>query len=167
VKRYAVFVSSFVSCLLLAAVPMAGQQEKGDSELQVQGALLISTASDVDDSGFASFLWGSFLTDTNELGLNATASFTGDGDIQGLAGPFYRINFGSGTTVPYFGLAALASFGESSGDVFASAELGVRWFLDRNSAFSVSVQQNYDFDQSELSDFLPVVFGFSHFIDRN
>ena len=147
--------------LLLLAWPAAGQQEKGDSELQLQGSLTVG--GDVD-TGSVFLTWGRFLTRTQELGVSVAGFFDSSGDLFGVGGPFWRINLGSGKTVPYLGVAAFADFGGfTSGDVVINAEAGVRWFLQRNMAFTVAGSTFYDLDASEFDDRVQILFGFSYF----
>lgn len=153
--------------MALATVPVAAQQQEGDSELQLQGTLSISTG-DAEDSGAVSVNWGRFFTDRQEIGATAFTFFTADGDVAGYAGPFYRYNLASGTTVPYVGASAAAGFGDfSSGDALVNLEGGVRWFLARNMAFTLGGVYTYDVDESEFLDAVQVLFGFSYLWDRN
>jgi len=151
--------------LFALASPVFGQQQEGDTELQLQGSLRLATSSDFEHSGGANVTYGRFVTDRQEWGVTATATFTEDGDLGGTAGPFYRYNFGTGETVPFVGAAAVASFGDDSfGDnALLSAEGGVRFFLDRNRAFTVTGQTFYSIEESEFADSLNVLFGFSVF----
>lgn len=151
--------------IALAAVPAAAQQQEGDSELQLQGTLSISTG-DAEDNGAVSVNWGRFFTDRQEIGVTAFTVFTED--VSGYAGPFYRYNLASGTTVPYVGASAAAGFGDfSSGDALVNLEGGVRWFLARNMAFTLGGVYTYDVDESEFLDAVQVLFGFSYLWDRN
>lgn len=150
--------------IALVTSPAIAQQEKGDTELQFQGSLSIGISGDQEDTGSFAINWGRFVTQQNELGISAFAFFTEDGDISGVGGPFWRLNFGSGTTVPYIGLSAYTDFGDfSTGDVFANVEGGSRWFLKRNVAFTLAGSILYDFDESDFADNLQVLFGFSYF----
>lgn len=163
----------FFTVLLLSLVlaPAAhAQQEKGDKELQIQGSLNLDIGSDATATGSANLLWGRFYTDQSELGLSGTVAFNSDGDLAGLGGPFWRYNFRPRKkSVPYFGVSAATPFGDffgsAAGDIFATVELGNRWFLDRETAFTVAAQAFYDVDESDLADTLTIVFGFSHFWD--
>ncbi len=149
--------------------PLLAQQEKGDLELQLQGALWLALDDAYEDIGVANVRFGKFLTDRQEIGGTILAVFNGDGDIGGTGGPFWRFNFtGNSKTVPYVGAAVQTGFGEfySESDVLATLEGGVRWFLQRNMAFTVGAQMDYDVDESEFSDYLGVLFGFSYFWEK-
>lgn len=156
-------VCLLVVALALAALPALGQQEQGDSELQAQGTLLIGTSGDTDDFGAVFGNYGYFLTDRTELGGTIAAFIDSEGDFIGAGGPFWRYNFSTGRTVPYVGASALTTFGDfAEGDVLLTGEVGVRWFLQRNTAFTLAGTTNYDVDASEFSDFIQVLFGFSY-----
>ena len=152
-----------VTILLMAPLPVIAQQEAGDTELQLQGSLSLGLSDEVQDVGSVFVNYGRFFTDRQEVGGSVALFIIEDGDVGGFGGPFYRYNFASGTTVPYIGAAAGASFGDySTGDVLLTFEGGVRWFLQRNIAFTLAGSTNYDVDESELADQLQVLFGFSH-----
>ena len=159
-----VLALALASVLTIAGVAV-GQQQKGDSELQIQGSLNLDFNSGGQDNGSVSLTWGRFFTDNQEAGLSVFTFFNQDGDLAGFGGPFWRFNFGSGKTVPYAGLAATTAFSDNdvSGDVLLTFEGGVRWFLERNIAFSLAGQTSYDIDNSDLDDRLRVLFGFSYF----
>lgn len=162
-KRVLLTLFLFVLC----ASPALAQQQKGDTELQFQGALRLSFDDDVDDQGTLTASWGRFFTDNQEVGAAILTQFDSDGDLAGYGGPFYRYNFiGRDDVVPYVGAASFFSFGDiGAGDVLLTGEGGVRWFLERNIAFSVAGVAYYDVDESDLADFLTVQFGFSYFWD--
>ena len=157
-------VAIAIAIALTFAKSVAGQQKKGDNELQIQGSLNLNLDSGGEDTGFVAFTWGRFFTDNQEAGLSVFTFFNESGDLAGFGGPFWRLNFGSGKTVPYVGLAAATAFSDSdvSGDVLVSLEGGVRWFLERNIAFTLAGQTSYDIDTSDFSDQLQVLFGFSY-----
>ena len=157
------FVLWLVAVLVIAPLPITAQQQAGDTELQLQGSLSLSLDDEVQDSGSVFVNYGRFFTDRQEAGVSVFASIFEDGDIGGFGGPFYRYNFASGKTVPYVGAALGATFGDfSTGDVLLTLEGGVRWFLQRNIAFTLAGNTNYDVDESELQDRLQVLFGFSY-----
>ena len=143
----------------------AGQQEKGDNEIQIQGSLNLDLGGDAEDSGVVIFNWGRFFTDNQEAGLTLLTNFDSSGDLAGIGGPFWRMNFGSGKRVPFIGVAATTNFSDSdvSSDFLLTLEGGMRWFLERNLAFSLSGRTNYDIDRSDFDDRLQVLFGFSYF----
>lgn len=151
--------------LVALAAPALAQQQEGDTELQLQGSLSLATSSDFEHSGGVNVNYGRFFTDHQEWGVAVVATFHEEGDLGGAGGPFYRYNFSTGETVPFVGAAAFAGFGDGpAGDgALLAVEGGVRFFLDRNRAFSVTGQQLYSIDQSELADTLNVLFGFSIF----
>lgn len=156
-----------LAILVMAPLPVAAQQQAGDTEIQLQGSLSLGLDNDAPDSGSVFVNYGRFLTDRQEAGGSVIAVIVGDGDVSGFGGPFYRYNFTSGTTVPYVGAAAGASFGDySTGDILLTFEGGVRWFLQRNMAFTLAGSTNYDVDESELADRLQVLFGFSYLWGR-
>jgi hypothetical protein len=143
--------------------PLAAQQQAGDTELQLQGSLNLVLSGDGTESGSILGNYGRFLNDTFEVGGTVGAFFNADGDLSGIAGPFVRYNFSTGTTLPYVGSALVGSWGDfSSGDFLLTGEAGVRWFLQRNVAFTVAATTHYDIDASDHSDFLQVQFGFSY-----
>lgn len=154
--------------LSLMSSPAAwAQQEEGDTELQVQGTLYLEIgSSDQDNSGFVRGLYGRFFTDQQQYGLTLTLGFNDQGDIGGNGGPFYRYNFDvAEDMVPYVGAALTTGFGDFvlGGDVLATLEAGNRWFLDRDTAFTIAAEVYYDIDASDLSDQVAITFGFSHF----
>ncbi len=140
----------------------------GVTELQLQGSLGLATDDDATNFGQVEAIYGWFFTENQEVGGRAKLRIfddrDGDLDFSGVVGPFYRYNFLSGEIVPYVGAALEASFGDAfTGDVLLEVEGGSRFFLDRNTAFTVAASVYYDVDASELSDVLNVFFGFSHF----
>lgn len=146
--------------------PAFAQTESGATELQVQGTLNLGLSKSVQDTGAVFLSWGRFVSRNNELGLTAGGAFTSDGDFGGFAGPFWRLNFGNGKTVPYLGASAAAPFGDyvaADVSVVASLEAGVRWFVQRNLAFSVAGNTYYLVEENEFSDNLQILFGFSAF----
>ena len=150
---------------LMSASGALGQQQKGDSQLQIQGSLNLDLSGDSEDSGIAVLSWGRFFTDNQEAGISLSAVIVSDGDFAGFGGPFWRYNFGNGKTVPFIGASAAASFGDFStgSDFLLTFEGGVRWFLERNIALSLSGTTTYDIDNSDFNDQLQVLFGFSYF----
>lgn len=159
-KRFGLFL---VAVLLALTPPAFGQQTAGDSELQLQGSLTLGLNGDVPDNGSVFLNYGRFFTDRQEVGVSVFTFIINDGDFAGFGGPFYRYNFSSGKTVPYVGAAAAAPFGEfATGDILLTFEGGVRWFLERNIAFTLAANSNYDVDASDFSDQLQVLFGFSY-----
>lgn len=153
---------AWILVLALLSSPAFAQQTAGSSEFQLQGSLDIDTSGDVGTSGSVTALWGRFLTDHHQIGASAFALVFED-DVFGFGGPFYRYNFSTEKTVPYLGAAAATSFGESgpSDDLLITLEAGVRYFLDRDTAFSVAAVAEYGTDSQEFSDRLRLVFGFS------
>ena len=146
----------------------SAQGDKGKNELLLQGSVTLNFDSDSDDTGSAAISWGRFFTNNQQAGLVALTFFDSDGDLAGSGGPFWRYNFGDSETVPFLGVAATTAFSDSdiSGDFLITFEGGVRWFLERNMAFSLSGQTSYDTDASEFNDRLQVLFGFSYFWER-
>lgn len=153
-----------MAAALLLSVPAVAQQEAGDNEVQFQGSLSLGISGDVDDSGAVNALYGLFLTDNQEVGGTVGTFINSNGDWSGVAGPFYRYNFSSiGNAVPYAGAALTATFGDySNSDYLLSLEGGARWFVNRNTAFTVAGTYYYDVDASDFADYLQVLFGFSY-----
>lgn len=152
-----------VAVMLVASIPATAQQTAGDSELQLQGSLSLGIGSDGSDNGSVFLNYGRFFTDRQEAGALVFASFDSDGDFSGFGGPFYRYNLSTGKTVPYVGASAAIPFGDySEGDILLTPEGGVRWFLERNLAFSLAANLPYDVNESEFHDQLQVLFGFSY-----
>lgn len=151
--------------LFLLVNPALAQQQEGDTELQLQGSLNLATSGDFDHSGGVNVNYGRFFTAKQEWGVMVSASFQSDGDLGGFGGPFYRYNFATEEVVPFVGATAAAAFGDGQiGDgALLAIEGGVRYFLDRNTAFSVTGQTLYSIDEGELGDSLNVLFGFSRF----
>ncbi len=156
---------TFLLLLLLASTPLVAQQKKGDSELQLQGSLSFDFGSDGEDSGKVVLTYGRFFTDNQEWGLSVLGTIDSEGKLGGIGGPFWRINFGSEKTVPYLGVAAVTAFGgsDTDQDLLLQGEGGVRWFLNRNMAFTLGGLTRYDVDESEFSETLDILFGFSYF----
>lgn len=147
--------------------PVLAQQEAGDTELQIQGTISISNTKGGSDSGGVSATYGRFLTLRQEVGGNVTAFLTGDGDVGGTVGPFYRFNFSNGKVVPYVGGAATTTYGDFGGDdnLLLQLEGGVRFFLDRKTAFSIQ-GVTYQSDNVDFGDQLFIILGFSHLWGR-
>lgn len=156
-----------VAVLVLASFPAAAQQQSGDSELQLQGSLALGLKGDTPDNGTVYVNYGRFLTNRQELGGSVSVFLVGDSEIEGYGGPFYRYNFSTGKTVPYVGASVAGSIGDySAGNFLLTVEGGVRWFLERNMAFTLAANENYDFDRSEFADRLQILFGFSYIWGR-
>lgn len=154
--------------LIAIAVPGSAQQATGDTELQLQGSLSLSTSSAKDAAGSVDLKYGRFFTDLQQAGLETTVVVIGNNKIVGYGGPFYRYNFSTGKLVPYVGAAAAVAFGNS---VFGKggrvdAEGGVRYFLDRRTAFTASATTGYSFDSHAWDKRLQLLFGFSHLWGR-
>jgi hypothetical protein len=149
---------------LMIALPSLAQQERGDGEFQLQGSLNLGISGDVDDSGTINLLYGRFLTEHQEVGGTIGTFINSSGDWSGFGGPFYRYNFtNDGKLVPYAGGALTATFGDfSQSDYLLSLEGGARYFVNRNTAFTVAGTYYYDVDASEFADYLQVLFGFSY-----
>ena len=146
-------------CALAIPVPGLAQQASGDTELQIQGSLNLGGK---EESGSVYLSYGRFFSDRQEAGLSVTG-YTISGDLAGFGGPFYRYNFSNEDVVPYVGAAAGSSFGDfAGGDLLLTFEGGIRFFLSRNSAFSVAAVTNYSVEESEVLDGLNLVFGFSY-----
>lgn len=161
-KKISLFLF-LAAVLLTAALPASAQQQAGDSELQLQGSLSLGLKGDAPDNGTVFLNYGRFFTEKQELGLTVFAFVAGSSDLSGFGGPFYRYNFSSGKTVPYLGVSAATPFGDFGGsDILLTFEAGVKWYLERNLAFSLAANSNYDTDTSEFADQLQVLFGFSY-----
>lgn len=161
-KKY--FGLALVALIGLAA-PTLAQQGRGDTELQLQGSLFVG--GDQGESGGVSALLGRFFTDYQEVGLNVSGSYTSNGGgFAGTGGPYYRYNFSTGKVVPYLGIAVESSFGHAFGDIgtttLLSGEGGVRYFVDRHTAFTVSANKSYLVKSKEFDKSVSIQFGFSH-----
>ena len=149
------------AALLCAAAPVLGQQSSGDTELQLQGNVHVGGSGD-QDSGSVNGRLGRFFTDYQEIGLDATGTFQADGKFGGSGGAFYRYNFSTGNIVPYLGASAGSTFGQGQTSTIAKAEAGVRFFVDRKTAFTVETTKTYFFKTKEYDKGLTIQFGFSH-----
>ena len=161
-KKY--FGLALVALVGLAA-PTQAQQGRGDTELQLQGSL--NVGGDAGESGSVSALLGRFFTDYQEFGLNVSGSYSTDGGgFNGSGGPFYRYNFSTGKVVPYLGLAVGSSFGHAfsgiSTTTLFTGEGGVRYFVDRHTAFTVTATKVYLVKSKEFDKSVAISFGFSH-----
>jgi hypothetical protein len=160
-------VIALAALVLLVTLPAFAQSEAGDTELQVQGSLSLGLDDEFDDSGSVSVNYGRFFRARQEAGVTVFGTFNSDGDIAGFGGPFYRYNFSDGKTVPYVGAALGLAFGDYAvGDSLLNFEGGVRWFLERNIAFTLAGSTNYDVEESEFADRLQILFGFSYVWNR-
>ena len=163
-SRKLLWIVFLLVCALTS--PVLAQQEAGDSEIQLQGTISISNIKGVSDSGGVSATYGRFLTLRQEVGGNVTAFLTGDGDVGGTVGPFYRFNFSSSKVVPYVGGAATTTYGDfGDGSVQWQLEGGVRFFLDRKTAFSIQ-GVTYQAENVDFGDQLLIILGFSHLWGR-
>jgi hypothetical protein len=153
-----------VAALLGLAGPVLGQQRTGDTELQLQGNLSVAGSGDQDNSGSVSVILGHFFTDLQEIGADVTGTFVANGKFVGSVAPFYRYNFSTGKIVPYLGVTAGTTFGNTGGgtSTLASVEVGARFFVDSKTAFTVNTGKSYFFKQKEFDPGLNIAFGFSH-----
>ena len=155
-----------LALLLLVGLttPVFAQQGRGDTDLQLQGNLLVG--GDQKDSGSVSALLGRFFTDYQEVGLDVTGNFDTGGDFGGFGGPYYRYNFSTGKVVPYLGIAVASTFGNTFGGTdrltLVNAEGGARFFVDRQTAFTVSASKIYVLKSKEFDKSITIQFGFSH-----
>jgi len=157
------FVLALAAAFVLAS-PVLGQQGTGDTELQLQGNLFLG-GSGQEDSGSVAVQVGRFFTEYQEIGLGVIGTIQGDSKFAGSGGPYYRYNFSAGKTVPYLGASAGTTFSNFRGagtSTVATAEGGVRFFLDRKTAFTVGATKTYFFKQKEFDKGLNIQFGFSH-----
>ena len=147
-----------------------GQQQKGDSEIQISGFV-----SEFDGNFFGSvFLkFGKYFTDNLQLGISPSLLFqTGDfSDTTIGAGAFLNYSFlaSDAKTVPYFGLSYrkedIEEWDFDNGRV--GAQLGFKQFVTPKTAFDVS--GNYLFaipvgerDWDFSDGFIYLSFGFSY-----
>lgn len=153
-----------IVALLAVAVPGQAQQARGDNELQLQGTLFIATSSTQNDVGTVDVRFGRFVTDFQQVGIEATVSLIDHNKVAGLGGPFYRYNFSKDKVVPYLGASAAVGFGSGFAGKGGSISVdgGVRVFLDRRTAFTVSATTGYSFDQHEFGKNVQFLAGFSH-----
>lgn len=132
--------------------------------MQLQGSL--NVGGDFGDSGSVSALLGRFFTDYQEFGLNVTGSYATGGGFFGSGGPYYRYNFSTGTVVPYLGISVESTFGDAFGGIgtttLFTGEGGVRYFVDRHTAFTVSAVKSYLVKSKEFDKSVVFTFGFSH-----
>lgn len=160
-SRKPLWIVFLLVCALTS--PVLAQQEAGDTELQLQGTISISNTDGGTDSGGVSATYGRFLTLRQEVGGNITGFLDEEGDFGGTVGPFYRFNFSNENIVPYVGAAATTTFGDFGGDdnLLLNLEGGVRFFLDRKTAFTIQ-GLTYQSDNQDFGDHLFIILGFSH-----
>jgi hypothetical protein len=153
-----------VTALALSGGPLCAQQQAGDTELQLQGSLSLAASSRQNNSGAVDVKVGRFWRERQEIGLQVTGYLSADRKISGYGGPFYRYNFGNGHVVPYLGASAAASFGSfgTGKNGLLAAEGGVRFFLDRRTAFSLEGSTGYSLQDHQYSKQVQILFGFSH-----
>lgn len=155
-----------LALVLLAglAAPALAQQAQGDKELQFQGSLSIGRTKDQTDSGTASVLFGRFLTDRQEVGLDVLGNYDTSGGFSGSGGLTYRYHFSTSAVVPYLGASVKRGFGRanSGSGTSLTPEIGTRLFADRHSAFTLAVSEDYSLRSKEFGKSLGVQFGFSH-----
>lgn len=160
-------------CLVSLLAPGAAfaQQEKGDSEFAFNASLIVPHNDPADGTtGLVVPRFGKFLTAKDEVGFNTVLVVNGNSTTV-QPGVFYRRFFGSsGSKVqPFAGLGAgvLTTSGDGASDTQAqaNADLGVKFFLSRNTAFDVTYSFFTGFE-SELSvaerSLSVVSFGFSY-----
>jgi hypothetical protein len=152
-----------VAALFVLATPVLGQQGAGDTELQMQGSVSVNGSMDHKTSGTIMVNPGRFLTDLQEVGLGLDGNING-GKLTGSVSPFYRFNFSTSKIVPYLGLTVGTQFGNVEGgrSTLASAEAGIRFFVDSKTAFTVDTSKSYFFKQKQFDHGLTIAFGFSH-----
>lgn len=155
-----------VGLVAIVAVPQAGyaQEARGDNEVQVQGSVSLATSSNETSFGSLDVKLGRFFTDRQQVGLEVTGFVFDRHKVAGYGGPFYRYNFSTGKVVPYVGASVAALFGSFGNGKGArvDGEAGVRYFLDRRTAFTVAGSTGYSFDDSSFTKRLVLLFGFSH-----
>jgi hypothetical protein len=159
-----VWIGVGLAAMLAVSQPGQAQQGRGDNEVQAQGTVWLATSSSQDSSGSVDVKLGRFFTDRQQAGLEVLGFIAGKHSVFGYGGPFYRYNFSTGKAVPYVGVSAAALFGSSGNGKGArvAGEVGVRYFLDRRTAFTVAASTGYSFDESSFDKRLSVLFGFSH-----
>lgn len=153
--------------LCAAATASFAQQVAGDREIQVQGSLSLKTSGEGSNSGNVTVTRGQFLTDLQEVGVSINPGLSGSKDYNATLGAFYRYNFSTSQIVPYVGASVGFTYIHAAGRNFTSGtltpEVGVRYFVDRRTAFNVSAANNYSTKEKEFDKHITIQFGFSHF----
>ncbi len=150
--------------LAAVAAPCQAQQQRGDNEIQLQGALSLATSGSQNaDAGAVDVRYGRFFTDYQQVGVEVTGTITGGPALFGSIGPFYRYNFSKDKLVPYVGGGVTVLFGTQGGSGgVLDVEGGVRYFLDRRTAFTASATTGYSFNSHSFDKSITMLFGFSH-----
>jgi hypothetical protein len=151
-----------VAVLLGLANPVLAQQEAGNDELQLQGNLSLGSGSH-KTSGQIMVNPGRFFTALQEIGIHLNSTIT-NGKLMGSVAPSYRFNFSTNKVVSYLGISAGTQFGNAVGgrSAMASAEAGLRYFVARKTAFTLSTGKSYLFKQKKFDPGLDIDFGFTH-----
>jgi hypothetical protein len=133
--------------LIVLAVPVYGQQQAGDLELQFLGYYFQSVGSDYDFSmGTIQGKIGPYVTDHLQVGVGPTLSITTSGgttttSFGSTAFAVYSFLTKGGKLVPYFGAQYYkqdfsTEFSEEPGNVGVSA--GVKYFFAKKTALDIS-----------------------------
>jgi len=143
------FTLSSILLVLFFTFQLIAQQQKGDSELGINGYYFASTSGG-SGVGNLSFKYGYFFTDNFEAGIGPNFTFSSSKTTVGSAA-FFQYSFlsGDGTNVPYFGAQYFKNDFDSDDSGAAGATLGIKFYLKRNAAFDIGFSYLFPLDNAE------------------
>lgn len=155
--------------VLAASTPAFAQQQQGDSELGLNGAI---TIPDSDPGGGTTGLvavnYGYYFRQNDLVGLDTLVIFNGNFQSLALLGR-YRHLFSTNNPMvyPFVGVQAggiVAHDGGTNGNVAADGEAGVKFFVSQRTAIEVAYNFQYENTGGGFSHetFNVITFGFTH-----
>ncbi len=166
----------FAAGLLLCCASAHAQIDKNSIEFGIFGTAIVGIEDDAPTVVITGASWGRFVTKSIQVGVTGSIIFTDDEDgdsLFGLAGPYARYNFrNDAKAMPFVGLGAWVRLEEDefdelddddTGDVLLNLEIGTRFMVTEELAFSVLGSYLVDVDSGEGAPFLTIGAGFSYF----
>lgn len=159
---------AMIVLLLLAATSTGfAQQEKGDSELGLNGAFTIPHSDPGGATGEANITYGYYFTQHDLIGVGGLIVVSNSSQTFGPEGR-YRHLFSTGNpkVFPFLGVSAGVNINHFSGaftnDFIGVGEAGVKFFVSQRTAFEVA----YNFQYLHAGG-LPSVPGFNDSFSQN
>jgi hypothetical protein len=183
-KVSSVRVSAAFALVVALAIPAFSQAVKGDSELGLNGAVIITHQSPISTSGLAAVTYGYYFTNRDQLGFQNISIISGGGGSGTSVTDYFLGDYihlfplGSNPKVAPFvggaaGVLAMTSGGSSSatgggsnsGTFIANGQGGLKFYVSEKTAFEVAYQLLYEqqsggtFASNSLSE---ITFGFTY-----
>ena len=160
--------STMVAMLVMAAATAGyAQQEKGDSELGLNGAFTIPHSDPGGATGEANFTYGYYFTKHDLIGAGGLLVVSSAGQIFGPEGRYRHLfSTGNSRVFPFVGVSAGVNINHFSGsftnDFLGVGETGLKFFVSQRTAFELA----YNFQYLHAGG-LPGIPGFNDSFSQN